>query len=312
MAKKQSGGIESPEEKIKALTERIAQLEAQLQGRNNEAQSSKNQVLALTAKVEQVMLRIGEELKMAHALQKSLVPVEIPNIPGFEFSTKFLPSMVQGGDYYDIFELEDKFRFAIVLASATGHTISSLFLSVLMRLYSQIQAKKGLGPKEVLERLSLEMSTGIGPNDSAHVFIGVVDRRNFEMSYCQVGTLLCHLLQSSSGELIRLSAHEEALTSKGLKGLVEHSIALNPSDQLIIASETFVSVRDASGSQYGATRYEDSLKKDLRLGAHERRNELFFQAQTFAQTNEFDRDATAVVAVVKDKVLKLAKTITDS
>jgi len=307
VGKSPSKAPSTPEEKIKDLTGRVAELEAELSVRAKEAQSSKKQVLDLTAKVEQLMLRIGEELKMAHSLQKSLVPVEFPNIPGFEFSTKFLPSMVQGGDYFDIFELQDKFRFAIVLASATGHTISSLFLSVLMRLYSQIQAKKGLGPREVLERLSSEISAGISPNDSAHVFVGVVDRRNFEMSYCQVGTLLCHVLQVSTGELIKLQAHDEPLTAKGLKGLVEHSIALNASDQLVLASEIFVSVRDASGSQYGATRYEENLSKNLRLGAHERRNELFFQAQNFAQTKEFDRDATAVVALVKEKVLKLAK-----
>ncbi len=290
-----------------ALRRRVAELELHLDRKNRESEELKNRIHDLTGRVEQIMLRITEELKLAHALQRALIPSEFPNIPGFEFSTKFRASLVQGGDYFDIFELEDKFRFAIVLASSSGHTMSALFLSVLMRLYSQVQARKGLSPREILDRLRVELVPAVAPLDTVHVFVGVVDRRNFELTYCQAGNLATYLIESSSGKVAALEAHDQPIGAAADPKYSEGVIGLNPSDHLVLASPFFVSMRDSAGADLGRGWIEEILSRGSRLGAHELRNEIFFQAERNLQTNQFDRDATVVVAVVKDKVIKLAR-----
>ena len=78
------------------------------------------------------------ELKLAHVIQKALVPTEFPHISGFEFSTKFVPSSISGGDYFDIFEHQDKMKFGILLADSSGYQFSALFLSTLIQFSSRM------------------------------------------------------------------------------------------------------------------------------------------------------------------------------
>src|ERR1039458_260624 len=105
----------------KKSEERILQLETLLHQKDHELQNYRDEVNRLNEQLERVIAQISGELKMAHLIQQALVPTEIPNIPGFEFSTKFIAGSETGGDYYDIFELDDRFKFGIILSSSSGY-----------------------------------------------------------------------------------------------------------------------------------------------------------------------------------------------
>ena len=99
---------------IESLQQRVRELEAELLEREKDLAVFRDELNRANEQLEQFIKQIGQELKIASLIQKALVPTEFPNIPGFEFSTKFVPSPISGGDYFDIFEHEDKFRFGIV------------------------------------------------------------------------------------------------------------------------------------------------------------------------------------------------------
>src|SRR6476469_8091482 len=119
---------------IESLQSRVRELELELGDREKDLAVFRDELAKANSQLERFIKQINSELKMASTIQKALVPTEFPNIPGFEFSTKFVPSPVSGGDYFDIFEHEDRFRFGIVLASSSGYSMSALFLSVLLRM----------------------------------------------------------------------------------------------------------------------------------------------------------------------------------
>src|SRR5262245_16144647 len=103
------------------LRQRIAQLEREVKDRETDLSRFREELIKANRRIEQMIDAFNQELKVAHAIHRSLVPTEFPNIPGFEFSTKFLPSAKAGGDYFDFFEHQDKFRFGIVLSSASAY-----------------------------------------------------------------------------------------------------------------------------------------------------------------------------------------------
>ncbi len=128
------------EDKLRA---RIAELESELKERQADLKRFRDELSKANVRLEALIRQLDGELKMAHIIQKILVPTEFPHINGFEFSTKFVPSSKTGGDYFDIFEHEDRFRFGVILSSSTGHTMSALLLSVLLRMTGQLEARKG-------------------------------------------------------------------------------------------------------------------------------------------------------------------------
>src|SRR5688500_9256011 len=97
----------------KELLLRIQELEFELSHKEQEVTRYRDELIKTNSRIEKMMSDLSSEIYMAHQIQKVLSPTEIPHIQGIEFSTKFLPGNRNGGDYFDIFELEDRMRFAI-------------------------------------------------------------------------------------------------------------------------------------------------------------------------------------------------------
>ncbi|HJS29238.1 MAG TPA: GAF domain-containing protein, partial [Anaerolineales bacterium] len=51
--------------------------------------------------------RMERELQMAHQVQASLLPRELPSIEGWEFEARWMPALEVAGDYYDLIPAPD-------------------------------------------------------------------------------------------------------------------------------------------------------------------------------------------------------------
>lgn len=297
---------------IETLQHRIQELEAELSEREKDLSVFREELAKANSQLERFIKQIGQELKMASLIQKALVPTEFPNIPGFEFSTKFTPSPISGGDYFDIFEHEDKFRFGIVLANSSGYSMSALFLSVLLKMTGQLEARKGTSPDRILELMAKELVPTIQANDRANVFYGVIDRRSFEMTYSGAGRVIGLLFSFSSGKLQRLECGAQPFEQGFKAELKSSSLSLNPRDRLILCSEGVIRALNAKGEAFGEERLYKAVLAAPRLGVHDLRNEIFYQLERFTQGRDLPQDVTVVVTEVKDRVIKLAKNVDSS
>ena len=96
---------------------KIQELEAALEQKDQDLRIYKKELSDANVQLEKLIVQVNDQLQQSLQLQKFLVPTEFPNIPGFEFSTKFSSSAMSGGDYFDIFEHYDKMRFGLFLNS---------------------------------------------------------------------------------------------------------------------------------------------------------------------------------------------------
>ncbi len=291
------------------LQDRIRELESELADRTRDLAVFRDELTKANAKLETFIQQIHQELRMAGLIQKALVSTEFPNIPGFEFSTKFVPSSISGGDYFDIFEHEDKFRFGIVVANSTGYGMSSLFLSVLLKMTGQIEARRGLPPDRILDLMAKELIPNIQTNDQANVFYGVVDRRNFDLTYCSAGRVIALLFSFGAKKLQRLEPGVSSLSRTFRDELTRYELSLNPRDRLILCSEGVLKAMNPKGEQFGEERLYKAILGAPRTGVHDMRNEIFFQLDRFVQGRDLPNDVTVIVTEVKDRVIKLAKNV---
>lgn len=297
-----------PDENTQQLENRVRELETELAERTRDLARFREELAKANTQLEKFIQQIGQELKMAGLIQKALVPTEFPNIPGFEFSTKFAPSLVSGGDYFDIFEHEDKFRFGMVVANSSGYGMSALFLSVLLKMTGQLEARKGGAPEKILELMAREIVPHIQSNDHANVFYAIVDRRGFDLTYSCAGRVKALLFSYGANKLQRLETITEPFQQNFKGELKSGTVGLNPRDRLIICTEGVLKAANPKGELFGEERLYKAVLGAPKAGVHELRNEIFYQLETFCQGRELPQDVTVVVAEVKDRVIKLAKT----
>jgi sigma-B regulation protein RsbU (phosphoserine phosphatase) len=169
------------------LKSRITLLESELTAKNAEVATYRQEMLKFSQKLDVLMSQIAQDMKILSEVQKTLVPTEIPNIPGFEISRKFVFGSKVGGDYFDIFEHEDKFKFGILVASSSGYAMSALFLSLIIKVSHVLEAKKGNSPEKILQQLAEEIKKLAGPVDQTSGFYAVIDRRSFQLQFCRSG-----------------------------------------------------------------------------------------------------------------------------
>jgi len=292
---------------VETLKARIQDLEQEVADREKDLSVFRRELAQANRRLETLISEMNQELKVVHAIQKHLVPTEIPQIQGFEFSTKFLPSFHRGGDYYDIFEHEDRARFGLILASSTGHVMSALLLSVLLKLTGRMEARRGAGPDAMTQQIAAELMPSIEGADHAELFYGIFDRRDFSLSYAKAGDLTALHFDYAENELKLLKSATPAI-GQGFSGQIQaQKVVLNPRDKLILCTKGVVEAKDLNGQQFGQDRLFKSTLEFATRSVHELRNQIFFQVQKFAAGQEPLRDMTVVVAEVKDRVIKLAK-----
>jgi PAS domain S-box-containing protein len=98
----------------------------------------------------------SERSRVAHTLQQSLLPDELPEIDGYEMASAYIPALEQsevGGDFYDVWQAQGHWMLAVgdvtgkgveaaALTSLVRHTLraSSEFLSSPAQLLGQLDA----------------------------------------------------------------------------------------------------------------------------------------------------------------------------
>lgn len=292
---------------IKRLKEKIKELEQELTVKNSELIRYRTELQKTNTQLEKIVADLGQEFKLASLVQKVLSPTEIPNIPGIEFSTKFLPGSRSGGDYFDIFEHDDRMKFGIILSSSSGYTMSALFLSVLIKLSAQIEARKGVAPDKVVKMMAEEIVPSIQNNDSASLFYAVFDRRSYELSYCSVGNVMALLQTHGEAKASALEPSTGPFKKEFDSTPLSQTLQLGPRDRLILCSEGVWEAKNPQSEIMGRENIIKAVLRAPRSGVHEVRNEILYQVEKHSENSEPMRDQTVVVTEVKDRVIKLAK-----
>jgi sigma-B regulation protein RsbU (phosphoserine phosphatase) len=207
------------------LKKKIADLESLLVKKDSEIISYRQQLIAISQKIDSLMAQGADDVKLLTQVQKVLTPTEIPKIPGFAISRKFLYGSKTGGDYFDIFEHNDKLKFGILVASSSSYAMSALFLSLILNSSHTAQMKKGVLPHLVLQQIAAEINVLASPAETTSVFYGIIDRRDFTLHFCSAGRMDAYYLSSDKPIQI-LKSTNSALSKQFSEQLTSSSIEL--------------------------------------------------------------------------------------
>jgi putative methionine-R-sulfoxide reductase with GAF domain len=112
----------------------------------------------------------------AMELQRSLVPSELPVVPGLELAARYRPGKASvGGDWYDVFPLPSG-EVGIVMGDVAGHGLSAAVVMGRMRSALRAYALETTDPAEVLRKLDRKIQH-FEPDATATVIYAVSDPR---------------------------------------------------------------------------------------------------------------------------------------
>ncbi|MBI5877684.1 MAG: SpoIIE family protein phosphatase [Chloroflexi bacterium] len=130
--------------------------------------------------------RLERELQVAREIQQSILPHTLPQMPGFDFDARMIPSRAVGGDFYDFVPLAGG-RLGIAIGDVSDKGVPAAIFMALARSLLRAEAFRADAPDAVLRnvnRLLLDM------ND-AGMFVtmlyGVLDGASHRFEYVRAG-----------------------------------------------------------------------------------------------------------------------------
>jgi sigma-B regulation protein RsbU (phosphoserine phosphatase) len=115
----------------------------------------------VSQRLQQANQQIDQELELARRLQESLLPQSLPQLPRVRFAVKYKPFTQVGGDFYDVFRLDEN-HVGFYVADAMGHGVPASLLTIFVK--KGVRAKEINGqsyrlvpPTEVLQKLNVDL-----------------------------------------------------------------------------------------------------------------------------------------------------------
>ncbi len=127
--------------------------------------------------------RTREEMELARAIHKALLPVEAPRVPGLEFGLRFVPSGDIGGDFVDFIRLPYPNRIGVAFADITGHGVGAALLSSMLKVLVDEVTHSGLSQSGCFKVLNRRLYQEYPAGNFASSFYAVFDTANQTMTY---------------------------------------------------------------------------------------------------------------------------------
>jgi sigma-B regulation protein RsbU (phosphoserine phosphatase) len=122
--------------------------------------------------LQQLHQQIDHELQLAQRIQSSFLPHRLPDVPQCRFAVHYLLRDRVGGDFYDVFRL-DEHHVGLYVADAMGHGVPASLLTIFVK--KGVKAKEVfrhdyrlVPPEEVLQRLNKDL---VEQHLSEHAFL---------------------------------------------------------------------------------------------------------------------------------------------
>jgi len=209
---------------------------------------------------------LNSELDMARQVQSSILPREIPDVPGLEIVARYLPMHSVAGDFYDFLVVDEK-HLGILIADVSGHGLPSALIASMLQSALAWQSSHASDPGQVLSGLNRSINGKFESHfvTAAYLF---VDLENGTLKYAGAAHPPLLLWQP---KLARVTEYvENGLMLGPFSNASYSSMTFSPQqgDRIVLFTDGIVEARNSSGSEFGVDHLRQilELKHDLPLG----------------------------------------------
>ena len=207
--------------------------------------------------VERQRTHLEQELEMARAVQKSLLPTHPPNIPGFALVADWRSARQVAGDFYDFLSLPDG-RWGLVLADVSGKGAPAALYMAMTRSLIRSEANRHANPAAVLKEVNRRLLVESSNEMFVTVFYAILDPFERLLTYANAG----HdppLLRRASGGVERLASGGLIMGLFEPFTLSDEKLSLETGDTLLAYTDGLTDSVNHQDEDYGHRRLTDTI-----------------------------------------------------
>lgn len=242
--------------------------------------------------------KMEHEIKLAANVQRSLLPVNLPEDNNFSIDAYLEPAHVVGGDFYDVVRIDNE-HLGLLVADVADKGIHAAMSMAVTRTLFFTESRRTRSPAQVARSVHRYIMDVMPTNDIfITAFYGVLHCPTGQLTYVRAG--------HEKPLLFRPGQPVDTLVSKGrFLGMMdeldikEYTFQLQPGDRLMLYSDGVSDATNSTGDMFGCSRLKECLERNGNLPARKIVHQIVKTTATWSQgTAQFD-DLTLLVVEAK-------------
>jgi len=266
-----------------------------LYGKTRKRLERRNVELQRMVQVGAARLEIqDQELQRAREIQESLLPKEIPQLPGFEVASAWQPARAVGGDYFDVLKLDEN-RLAICIADVSGKGVPAALLMANVQASLRASVRDLDSPARVCSIVNGMLCESIAGDKFVTFFCGVLDANARTFLYCNAGHPYPILVSSGVARTL-----EEGGAVLGVFPTWEYKdsiVDVRSGDRLLLFTDGITEAEGTQDEEFGMERVTAFAGTHAANSAASMNQQLLAQVTEFCGA-QFRDDATLLVVAV--------------
>ena len=242
--------------------------------------------------------QIDIDLEKAGAIQESLLPKDLPEIPSIQVEWFFEPCQMVGGDIFHLYK-EDETHISTYMLDVCGHGISAALIAVTVKQFLDQMHAHGLSkgaafqPEEILNRLEDEF-----PFERFDCFFTIVyvlfNVKTGELIYGCAGHVP-PLVIDKSGKLRILDQHGTIVGLGQEPPLSQYTIQLDPGDKIILYTDGLIDYFGKKGASPNKDNFYNTLKRLSDKSADQMVQGIIAEQGKLQENDEIDDDISLLI-----------------
>jgi serine phosphatase RsbU (regulator of sigma subunit)/anti-sigma regulatory factor (Ser/Thr protein kinase) len=207
--------------------------------------------------------RLEQELRIARLIQQTLLPKEVPQMPGWHVTAYYQPARAVGGDFYDFLTFPDG-QVGFIVGDVTDKGVPAALVMATTRSILRAAAERFIFPGQVLERVNELLHADIPPKMFVTCLYALLDPATGRLRYANAGHDLPYRRCIHGVEELRATGMPLGLMP-GMR-YEEKETVLAPGETILLYSDGLVEAHNTQRQMFGFPRLK-ALMADHEGGA---------------------------------------------
>jgi sigma-B regulation protein RsbU (phosphoserine phosphatase) len=209
--------------------------------------------------------RIERELLMARQVQESLLPTEMPHIPGWDFARRWRPAREVSGDFYDMIE-EGPGQLGLVIGDVTDKGMPASLFMVFAHTALRASLRHIDTPAGAIHAVNRLICQDSFDSLFATLFYARLSTGSGELTYVNAGHNPPLLYRAQQDEIQLLKRTGLPLGIEISSTYEERTVVLQPGDFILFYTDGIIEAVDPALKEFGLERLQ-SVIYELRNGS---------------------------------------------
>jgi sigma-B regulation protein RsbU (phosphoserine phosphatase) len=210
--------------------------------------------------------RIERELQMARDVQASLLPREMPQVPGWEFAGRWQPAREVAGDYYDFIPLYAE-QLGLVIADVSDKGMAAALFMACTRSIVRASVGRALSPADAIAHANRLICADAASGMFVTLFYALLNAATGEITYVNAGHNPPLLYRADEDQLTELMRTGMALGVVADSPFEQRTLHLSPGDFILLYTDGVTDATDAHEEHFGMGRLKRVVLDHRRASA---------------------------------------------